>query len=625
MDSDEQASHEGVSSNSKTKMNEGDTQSISVSSEIKSISISSSHDSSGDIDGVEEHRNMMLASLLEDYIRTRAAEYLNATNPGQNYTRQSPEIQPLARQLFADASRTLSSNGVISDLAISDAVRNSRRQYLSALDNLVAGSQVPTSHLPNAMRDLVLGTSQLTLMPHPSNDLKLTLQPSPVRSHYQSSFQEGALLGKGGFGKVYKCFNPLDRGTYAVKKIQLSPRLGRRFRDGRLEELQHILREVQALAALDHPNIVRYHATWLEEPHQPQPVEITHDSSTRADVGQRQQLLLDHRPFSHDEGDRAELSVSGGVVFAEDTPSCRDSKANDQLVNDRQWFEQRTSSNAAIESLSLSNTSDIFTDGKSKPSNSNEEKETFDAVGHILYIQMSLYPMTLAQYISLSSGGSNAVRHCFHLVPSLRLLHAIHAGLQYIHTKGFIHRDIKPGNIFLSLPDTEPRGGYCSLACNSCRAKAENLPPQWLNPRIGDFGLVTQLAREGLPPSYASDDGSTTSDSPVGTTYYRPPPSKDADNEKVDIFALGIVFIEMMCPCTTAMERADMLKGLQMGYVPKSLEQGLKNEGYPPEVIDDVVLLAEAMVCPDSKARWSSQQVDEAIERVLRRCESSYL
>ncbi|KAI0850695.1 kinase-like protein [Daldinia vernicosa] len=622
MDSYGPASHERASSNLETKMDEGDTQSISVSSGAKSISISNSHDSSGDIDSVEEHRNMMLASLLEDYIRTRAAEYLNATNPGQNYTRQSPEVQPLARQLFADASRTLSSNGVISDLATSDAVRNSRRQYLSALDNLVAGSQVPTSHLSNVMRDLILGTSQLTLMPHPSNDLKLTLQSTPARSHYQSSFQEGALLGRGGFGKVYECFNPLDRGTYAVKKIQLSPRLGKRFRDGKLEELQHILREVQALATLDHPNIVRYHATWLEEPHQSQPLEITHDPSTRAEVGQRQQLLLDHRPFSQDEGDGAEPSLSGGVVFAEDTPSCRDSKANDRLVNDRQWFEQRTSSNPAVESLSLSNTSDIFTDGKSRLSNSNEKREAFEAVGYILYIQMSLYPMTLAQYISLSSGGNNALKHCFHLIPSLRLLHAIHAGLQYIHAKGFIHRDIKPGNIFLSLPDTEPRGGYCSLACNSCRVKDENLPPRWLNPRIGDFGLVTQLARGGLPLSYASNDGSTTSNRPVGTTYYRPPLSKGADDEKVDIFALGVVFIEMTCPCTTAMERAEMLKGLQMGHVPTSLGQGLKNEGYSPEVIDDVVSLAEAMVCPDSEARWSSQQVNEAVERVLHRCES---
>ncbi|KAI1472210.1 kinase-like protein [Daldinia caldariorum] len=620
MDRREGTRQEADLSSSEIKTDGGDTQSISVSSDIRSISVSSSHDSSGNIDDAEEHRKMMLASLLEDYIRARAAEWLNTTNPGHNYTRNSPEIQPLARRLFADASRTLSANGVMSDFVASDALRNSRRQYLSALDNLVAGSQAPASPLPNAMRDLVLGTSQLTLLPHPADDSKLTLQPSPI-SHYQSSFKECALLGKGGFGKVYKCFNPLDQGTYAVKKIQLSPRLGRRFRDGKLEELQHILREVQALATLDHPNIVRYHATWLEEPHPSQSVEVPHGSSTKADVCQRKQLLLEQWPFSEDEEHRPEPSVSGGVVFAEDTQSCRDSNANDQLINEQQWFEKLTSEEAFTESLSLSNPSDIFTDGKSHLANTSGNRGAFDAVGYTLYIQMSLYPMTLAQYISLSSSGREALRHCFHLVPSLRLLHAIHAGLRYVHAKGFIHRDIKPGNIFLSLPEAEPRSGYCNLACNSCRTGAGNLLPQWLNPRIGDFGLVTQLARGELPLSIAKDNSSSTSNRPVGTTYYRPPSSKDADNEKVDIFALGVVFIEMVCPCATAMERVDMLQRLQMGCVPMSLEQGLEREGYAPEVIEEVVSLAEAMVRPDSRTRWSSRQVDEAIEEVLRKCE----
>ncbi|KAI8960239.1 kinase-like protein [Daldinia sp. FL1419] len=624
MDLEEQASQDGIPSNSSVKTDEGHTQSISISTGTRSISLSSSDDSSGNIESIEDHRNMMLASLLEDYIRTRAAEYLNANGSGRNYTRQSPEIQPLARQLFGDASRTLSSSGVISDFAASDAVRNSRRQYLSALDNLVARSQAPTSHLPNAMRDLVLGASQLAIVPHPANDLKLSLRSSPVRSHYRSSFQEGALLGKGGFGKVYRCFNPLDQGTYAIKKIQLSPRLGKRFRDGRLEELQHILREVQALATLDHPNIVRYHATWLEEPHRPQPVEVT-----RSNVSQRQQLLLDHQPFSQDEEGESEPSLSGGVIFAEDTPAGDNSKANkDQSINKQNWFEQVTSNNSSdgvVESPSVSNTSDIFTEGKSHLANTSEKREMFDTVGHTLYIQMSLYPMTLAQYISHSPRGSNAMKHCFHLVPSLRLLHSIHAGLRYIHTKGFIHRDIKPGNIFLSLPDAEPREGYCNLVCNSCQTKTENLPPRWLNPRIGDFGLVTQLARGELPLPYASEDSPVTSDRPVGTTYYRPPSSKDIDNEKIDIFALGVVFIEMTCPCTTAMERVDMLQRLQMGCVPMSLEQNLESEGYPPEVIEDTLLLAKAMVCPDSRTRWTSQQVDVAIGEILHKCEDSQL
>lgn len=270
MDAINQAPEEQVQSTSdgESEGGDGDTQSISVSSGARSISASDSRDSPGNGNELEEHRNMMLASLLEDYIRTRAAEFLNTTNPNNNYTRQSHEVQSLARQLFNEASQKLSSNGILPEFTTSDAASNNRRQYLSALDGLVASSQAPTAGTLGSLNDLVLQTSQLALVPRPTNDLQLTVQPRPGLSHYESSFREVALLGKGGFGKVYQCFNPLDNTAYAVKKIQISPKLGRRFQDGKLEELHHILREVQALATLDHPNIVRYHATWFEEPRQ---------------------------------------------------------------------------------------------------------------------------------------------------------------------------------------------------------------------------------------------------------------------------------------------------------------------------------------------------------------------
>ncbi|KAI0376961.1 kinase-like protein [Hypomontagnella monticulosa] len=615
MDSEDHISGEEYPSNSKT--DGGDIQSISVSSGTRSISISEAQDTSDTGDRMDEHRNMMLASLLEDYIRTRAAEYMSSAH-GKNYTRQSPEIQSLARQLYTEASRALASNGVLSNSMTSDNLRGTRRQYLSALDNLVASTQAPAANVRGPMGDLVSQISRLAIVPHPINEMGLVL-PSPLpdlpRSHYQSSFQEIALLGKGGFGKVYRCFNPLDHGTYAIKKIQISPKLGRRFRDGKLEELQHILGEVQALATLDHPNIVRYHATWFEEPHQPPPNVDDRDTSTGTRLQHRQQFLLESHSFSEDAGGAPGPSLSGGIIFAEDS-----NDPNMQLVGP-QWTEE-ASSDAAAEIPSESSSSNVFTDGRG-PGNSSQRQENFDATGHTLYIQMSLYPMTLAQYINRQPSGNDSLKHCFHLLPSLRLIRAIHTGLRYIHSKGLLHRDIKPGNIFLSSSDTgpEPQGGYCDLACPSCQRRPESRQPRWLNPRIGDFGLVGQLAHGELPLSPFKDDGSLRSpEKPVGTAYYRPPISKGAIDEKVDIFALGVVFVELLCPCGTSMQRVDMLQQLQAGYAPWDIENNLTNEGQTSEVIKDVVTLVKGMINPDPVTRWSSAQVDDAIEGILHRC-----
>ncbi|KAI1086248.1 kinase-like protein [Rostrohypoxylon terebratum] len=614
MNSEDSTSSQESQPGSNARSDHGDTQSISSSGRTKSIS--DSRDPSGK-DVAEDHRNMMIASLLEDYIRTRAAEVLNAANPGKNYNRQSPEIQPLARQLFVEASRQLSANGIMAEFAAADSGIASRRQYLSAVDSLMANSQTIASSLSNPMRGLVSQTSHLTLAPHSA---QLELQSEPHQSHYQSSFRELALLGKGGFGKVYRCYNPLDQKTYAVKKIQLSPKLGKRFRDGRLEELQHILREVQALATLDHPNIVRYHATWLEVPQQlSSPLLMTsRESGTRPRSSPRQQLLLSNHPFSQDTEDEPSPSLSGGIVFGEDTLSLPDKESAHQP----QWFEKSASNDSAAESPSLSNTSDIFTDGKGQLENSSRRHQTLDATDYTLYIQMSLYPMTLAQYISLSPNDPDTPKHCFHLIPSLRLLQSIHSGLRYIHSKGFLHRDIKPGNIFLSLAEEESQGGCCSLSCNSCQNKGGDLSTRWINARIGDFGLVAQLARGELPLSHhqGDDNQPTSKKHPVGTTNYRPPPFKGADDEKIDIFALGVVFVEMLCPCNTTMERAEMFKGLQAGSVPSSLEKSLGVQGYSAKVVNEVVSLAKAMVDPDPVKRWSSPQVDKAIEKVLSGC-----
>lgn len=76
-------------------------------------------------------------------------------------------------------------------------------------------------------------------------------------SRYMTDFKQEACLGKGGFGVVFKVVNRLDDGIYAVKRIALHD--SERAR-------QKVMREVKALACLDHPGIVRYYQSWFESP-----------------------------------------------------------------------------------------------------------------------------------------------------------------------------------------------------------------------------------------------------------------------------------------------------------------------------------------------------------------------
>ena len=85
-------------------------------------------------------------------------------------------------------------------------------------------------------------------------------------SRYSSEFEEICPIGEGGFGTVFRCKNKLDDREYATKKIRIES-----FVDNHgiptkkfSKKLKRVLREVKALALLDHPHIVRYYTAWLE-------------------------------------------------------------------------------------------------------------------------------------------------------------------------------------------------------------------------------------------------------------------------------------------------------------------------------------------------------------------------
>ena len=77
----------------------------------------------------------------------------------------------------------------------------------------------------------------------------------PSSSRYAKEFVEDGRLGRGGFGEVFRARNRIDGQLYAIKKIKAYSRAA----------LDPVLSEASVLSRLNHPNVVRYYASWIDD------------------------------------------------------------------------------------------------------------------------------------------------------------------------------------------------------------------------------------------------------------------------------------------------------------------------------------------------------------------------
>lgn len=105
------------------------------------------------------------------------------------------------------------------------------------------------------------------------------------------------------------------------------------------------------------------------------------------------------------------------------------------------------------------------------------------------------------------------------ITEALRLLQQVAAALDYAHTQGMVHRDVKPDNILL-----KPASSFGTASYNAL---------------LTDFGLAKLLDRENLVQTGISK--------PMGTLPYMAPEQFTGNIDyRVDIYALGIVMYELL-------------------------------------------------------------------------------
>lgn len=392
------------------------------------------------------------------------------------------------------------------------------------------------------------------LLPLPSSNMNVDIKISSEQvlewSRYQHEYHELEYIAKGGFGHVYKARNKLDGGEYAIKKIFLRYRY--------VEGFLRSLKEVKMLARLNHPNIVSYKAAWLEplddekaKTQRSSPSSESQEASLSV-VSLNSDSRLPLRPACLDAADDSLDIVfleSSSEIKKKSVPSqsVKQQQTNHPLSNILETSESTDNSNSINSSADSESSSSVSEKGAVCPMNAKQSRRRNSTTVKnwaTLYVQMQLCERTLRQWLDVRNASLPACA----LSPdsaegnlALNLFRKIVRGVDYIHTQGIVHHDIKPSNIFVNSNLKEVQVGDFGLSC--C-----------ILSRVDSTGVVGEHHGE------------------VGTRMYAAPEQlRGKCSSKSDLFSLGIVFLELLQPFHTDMERSKVIQKLRSGHLPSEL------------------------------------------------------
>eukprot|EP00698_Gefionella_okellyi_P005031 TRINITY_DN14626_c0_g1_i1.p1 TRINITY_DN14626_c0_g1~~TRINITY_DN14626_c0_g1_i1.p1 ORF type:complete len:844 (+),score=143.35 TRINITY_DN14626_c0_g1_i1:161-2692(+) len=625
---------------------------------------------------VGDRRQLLLVFLLEHFCTVRAPD-------GRG------------RPHFSELCFRLQDMGILDDVSFLNDLSALHTQYARLFKELVQGDDMQSilqSELPTALR---------LFQNHPSAFPVSQVSMHNNGNRFAREFDDMGRVGRGGFGSVHKARNKFDGMVYAVKKIRMknTERLDRVHRN--------VVREVTALARLDHLNVVRYYTAWLEHEDltrkQRTPaagtgsnhrqsfstgtdMESSLDESTSME-GSTTEDTQETDPKTPNDADDSADSAAQVIEIATPcimTPTASPSTSSPHgplsslLASLVQHQGARSRSSSESLPTMSPQASPIRDNGLARmkeygsPLSSPQKpqsmvspekasryatgvppaSDTLPDVSHriTLYIQMAFAPHSLKEWMMERSEVS--------FEANVRIFKQVVDGLMHVHSRGLVHRDLKPGNLFITTDGVVKIGDFGlakdymsdveSVVSDSVAAytpistvvsppqamkpvftplaSLRTLPRISASPATGSRALVVSATRppvfsgvavmselsEGSNVSSTVQSDSVSSDSEllydtkgpvsaserpmsehtsgVGTVIYAAPEqlSGTAYDAKVDIYSLGIIFVEMFCRFETGMERAVTLQSLRKGDIPPSVVNHLPSYIGPDVALDFV-------------------------------------
>ncbi|KAL6036800.1 hypothetical protein STEG23_005452, partial [Scotinomys teguina] len=362
------------------------------------------------------------------------------------------EPNPLhSKQVFKLLCQTFIKMGLLSSFTCSDEFSSLRLHHNRAVTHLVRAAK------ERVRQDPCEDNSYMQKIR--SREIAFEAQTS----RYLNEFEELTILGKGGYGRVYKVRNKLDGQHYAIKKILIN--------SATKTDCMKVLREVKVLAGLQHPNIVGYHTAWIEHVHVIRPQD-------RVPIQLPSLEVLSEREGDRDQGGVKDNESSSSIVFAEltsekekpfGTSNIKNENNNlvsytaDLVIRNSSEFESSIELQengltdlsirpVAKHQLLLGHNSDL--EGNSVSTDESSE-DNWNLLEHtevryhlMLHIQMQLCELSLWDWIAERNKRSRECvdeAACPYIMASVatKIFQELVEGVFYIHNMGIVHRDLK--------------------------------------------------------------------------------------------------------------------------------------------------------------------------------------